>query len=676
MERRRRGPEYMTIRARSRSTRARCSSSSGPASAAASSDSAASNAPACSLACAAASARCARRAGSGVSSAARSRNAAPAATPAASLGPLGGSVELGGDLLVGRRGGPGTMPRPAVGIEHRIGRVGDGAMRLPQLEHARRAQGGGAHQRMAEPDVTRRSRSTPRPRRPPPRRARCPSLSIARQSRIASPVGSTAAVRSRRRVSAPSGVSRRMKLSSTRLASGIVAGSPNPPASSAGVKPRGSSSSAKGLPRVSATIRSRTTASSGPTSAPSSRLRASPSPSPSICSSGRPRKCWSSATGRAANTRATDSASRRRATNASICAETGSSHCASSTRQTTGLLLGDRRQQAEHRQPHEEAVRRRPPAQAERRGQRLALRAGKAVEMVQHRRAELMQAGERELDLGLVARHARDPTRRRALRAGGSAAPSCRRLPRRAGPAPGSAPPARSPPARSSVSHSLPRPNNAGALGRPSAMDFGRLQGDHAADAASFARAVARHHGEATRGRTRGRHGRERRAPVRRWPCPRFDPERNEDHDRSVEPRLRRHRHRRRFARRALCRRSGRGRPAGRDRGARAARRRVLLLGVHPVQDAAASGRGAGGGARRAGRSRGAHGRGRRLVRAGVARLHDVRATTTRDSRRGRARPASTCCAETAVWPERTPSRWTARPTRPSTSSSPPARTR
>ena len=53
--------------------------------------------------------------------------------------------------------------------------------------------------------------------------------------------------------------------------------------------------------------------------------------------------------------------------------------------------------------------------------------------------------------------------------------------------------------------------------------------------------------------------------------------------------RLRRHRPRRRLARRALRRRAGRGRPARRGRRARAGRRRVLVLGVHPVEDAAAS---------------------------------------------------------------------------------------
>ena len=58
----------------------------------------------------------------------------------------------------------------------------------------------------------------------------------------------------------------------------------------------------------------------------------------------------------------------------------------------------------------------------------------------------------------------------------------------------------------------------------------------------------------------------------------------------SRRDRLRRHRPRRRRARRALRRRAGRGRPARRRRRARARRRRVLLLGVHPVEDAAAPG--------------------------------------------------------------------------------------
>ena len=48
----------------------------------------------------------------------------------------------------------------------------------------------------------------------------------------------------------------RRKLSSIRPGSPVVPPNPGPPASSAGVMPRGSSSSASGFPAVSATIRS------------------------------------------------------------------------------------------------------------------------------------------------------------------------------------------------------------------------------------------------------------------------------------------------------------------------------------------------------------------------------------------------------------------------------------
>ena len=73
------------------------------------------------------------------------------------------------------------------------------------------------------------------------------------------------------------------------------------------------------------------------------------------------------------------------------------------------LLLRDVGQQAEHRQPDQETVRRLACAQTERRRQRIALRTGKSLEAIEERRAQLMQAGERELHLGLDARRARDP---------------------------------------------------------------------------------------------------------------------------------------------------------------------------------------------------------------------------------------------------------------------------
>ena len=81
-----------------------------------------------------------------------------------------------------------------------------------------------------------------------------PRRSAARHNRLTSPTGSAAATSSRRWVSRGSDRTRWTKVSSTRLATGRASGSPNPPASSAGVNPRGSSSNASGLPRVSATI--------------------------------------------------------------------------------------------------------------------------------------------------------------------------------------------------------------------------------------------------------------------------------------------------------------------------------------------------------------------------------------------------------------------------------------
>jgi hypothetical protein len=154
-----------------------------------------------------------------------------------------------------------------------------------------------------------------------------------------------------------------------RLASGIVSGSPNPPASSAGVSPPGNSSNVSGLPRVSATIRSRTRSSSGPVTTESSSARASPSLSGDSI---KP-------------LRIIDNADER-------------------------LFLGHLCQQAEHRQPDQKPIRHLPPTQAERPAERIALRARQTPQMVQHRRAELMQPGERELHLGLNTRRSRDAT--------------------------------------------------------------------------------------------------------------------------------------------------------------------------------------------------------------------------------------------------------------------------
>ena len=159
-----------------------------------------------------------------------------------------------------------------------------------------------------------------------------PSRSAACQSRGASPSGSAAAVRSRSRVSGGRTSSRRTKLSSIRPASVPAL---RPSASSAAVQAWGSSSRASGLPRVSATIRSRTRGSTGPGSTESRRARASASSRPRISSSASPDSSWSSPS-RTAKTMTTDSASSRRATNARIRADIRSSHWASSTTHSTG----------------------------------------------------------------------------------------------------------------------------------------------------------------------------------------------------------------------------------------------------------------------------------------------------------------------------------------------------
>jgi hypothetical protein len=114
-------------------------------------------------------------------------------------------------------------------------------------------------------------------------------------------------------------------------------GSQYPPANSAGVIPRGSSSRASGLPRVSATICSRTRSSKGPGITRPSSVLASNLPRPRTTSSGRREN--SLANNRAPNTRTTDSATNRRATNASVSADALSNHCASSTAHRSGLLL-------------------------------------------------------------------------------------------------------------------------------------------------------------------------------------------------------------------------------------------------------------------------------------------------------------------------------------------------
>ena len=259
--------------ARSMSTRARWNSSSGPASAVATSPRAASNAPA---------------AGSPAPRA--------ACAPHVALGPLSVRRRAAGTRLRRRfRREPGRARRiaPARARPPRRGRpqprrgaTPDGQDRPADRSSPPAPRASAVCRRMtptgrppsAPADAgTAPGRQTPPAPPPPPAPAwtGIPSRPAARHTSDRSPDGSAAASCSSRRVPAGRAASWRAKLSSIRPDSGAAPGRPNPPASSAGVNPRGSSSNASGLPRVSATIRSRTRASSGPASADSSSARAS-----------------------------------------------------------------------------------------------------------------------------------------------------------------------------------------------------------------------------------------------------------------------------------------------------------------------------------------------------------------------------------------------------------------
>ena len=77
-----------------------------------------------------------------------------------------------------------------------------------------------------------------------------------------------------------------------------------------------------------------------------------------------------------------------------------------------GPLLRDAAEQGQHGEADQEAIGRVAAAQPERRAEGVALRIRQALEAVQPRRAELVQAGERELHLGLDARSPPDAAAR------------------------------------------------------------------------------------------------------------------------------------------------------------------------------------------------------------------------------------------------------------------------
>ena len=195
-------------------------------------------------------------------------------------------------------------------------------------------------------------------------------ISAARCRRSGSPRGSAAAASTSSCVSLGSGWRRLAKLCSILLATRLVRGKPNPPATSVTFQVRGSSRSASGLPWLSLMSCSQTAASRGPCRFSSSRARASLSPRLPTGSVGSPLRTSSPSPVRAAQTRAIRSARNRRATNETICAEAASSHCASSIRQRSGCSFGCLGQQGQRGEPDQESIGRRSGLVPEDRGQR------------------------------------------------------------------------------------------------------------------------------------------------------------------------------------------------------------------------------------------------------------------------------------------------------------------
>ena len=178
---------------------------------------------------------------------------------------------------------------------------------------------------------------------------------------------------------------------------GTAAGRPNPPASSVGVSPLGSSKSARGFPPVSTTILSRTGSSSGADKTDSNSARASRCLKGETRSSGRPLSA--SSTWRAAN-RSDD-----------LLRQQAASHERQRPRrrlvQPLGVidnseerpLLGRLGQQAEDRQSNQERIRRRPCAESEHDAERLVLRRRETVQKVKERGTQLLNRCEWELHL-------------------------------------------------------------------------------------------------------------------------------------------------------------------------------------------------------------------------------------------------------------------------------------
>ena len=188
---------------------------------------------------------------------------------------------------------------------------------------------------------------------------------------------------------------------------------PNPPASCVGVNPRGSSSSASGFPRVSARILSRTRPSSANRTVELSSARASPLTQaahleirqvPELLA-GLPRR--EHEPHRLGQQPASDERERQRRGLIQPL------RVVDDAQQRT--LLGHFGHQAEYGQADEEPIRGGARAQAEDDPKRVTLWSRQPLEPIEQRRAQLMQAREGQLHLGLHPHRPHDGQIRRRL---------------------------------------------------------------------------------------------------------------------------------------------------------------------------------------------------------------------------------------------------------------------
>ena len=319
---------------------ARSNASSGPAAALASSVNASWEAPASCLLAAASSARWARRSRVRRERRRSLEECGGRCESAPRAGALRGLLQFERDVLIGRGDRVRAMPGAAIGVEARDRwRLANARCAARRSSDGRRSVDRRAQERMAKRHLCAELQQAvclgrrqlvdrngdllrgANEQRGLPRRISCRERAAAAGSRPAA---------------APT---RRRKLASIRPGNDPSPGSSNPPANPSAENSRGSSSSASGLPRVSARIRARTRSSRGAaiTDASSSRAAASASP-PTAARAVRPTPPAGWARARR-NRRTTDSAANRRATNASTCADDRSSHWTSSIRQTSGMLL-------------------------------------------------------------------------------------------------------------------------------------------------------------------------------------------------------------------------------------------------------------------------------------------------------------------------------------------------